>query len=77
MKKLIVGALVLGAVMALRPAVKRRMVEKMSAHCKQMMAQFAAGDEATGQEAMPQKMREHCAPMGAQHEQRAEPVAAG
>ena len=68
MKKLIVGALALGAVMALRPAVKRRMVEKMRAHCKQMMAQFAGGDEVTRQE-----MHEHCAQMAEQHK---EPVAA-
>ena len=61
---------------ALRPVVKRRMVEKMRARCKQMMAQFAAGDEATGQEAMHQKMREHCGQMAAHHEQRKEPVAA-
>jgi pyruvate/2-oxoglutarate/acetoin dehydrogenase E1 component len=80
MKKLIIGALAVGAVLALRPAVKRRMVQKMQQHCKQMMAQFAGrrettGDEAMGPEAVRQKMREHCEQMAAQHEERSEPVA--
>ena len=36
MKKLIVGAVAVGAVVALRPVVKRRMLEKMREHCGQM-----------------------------------------
>lgn len=80
MKKLIVGLVAVGAVMALRPAVKRRMVQKMQQHCKQMMSQFAGSSEttrheATGPEAMCQKMREQCEQMAAQHEERSEPVA--
>lgn len=80
MKKAIVGLVVVGAVMALRPVVKRRMVEKMREHCKQMMGQFAArsattGPEATGPEAMHQKMREHCEQIAAKHEEPSEPVA--
>ena len=80
MKKLIVGLVAVGAAMALRPALKRRMVQKMQQHCQQMMAQFAGrretpGDEAMGPDAMRQKMREHCEQMAAQHEERSEPVA--
>ena len=75
MKKLIVGLLAVGVVMALRPAVKRRMVQKMQEHCKAMMAQFAGRAEATGPEAMDQQMREHCEQMAAQHEEHREPVA--
>jgi hypothetical protein len=53
----------LGAVVALRPVVKRRMVRKM--RCKQMMGQLIGGSETTADaamrpEAMPPKMREHC-----------------
>ena len=33
MKKLIVGVAVVGAVVALRPVVKRRMLEKTREHC--------------------------------------------
>ena len=36
MKKLIVGAAAVGAVLALRPALQRRMARKMAAHCGQM-----------------------------------------
>jgi hypothetical protein len=66
----------LGAVVALRPVVKRRMVRKM--RCKQMMGQLIGGSETTadaamGPEAMPPKMREHCKQTAAQHEQRREP----
>jgi hypothetical protein len=81
MKKLIIGLLAVGAVTALRPAVKRRMVQKLREHCEQMMSQFAASrqtarHEATDLEAIRQKMREHCEQMAAQHEERTEPVAA-
>ena len=80
MKKLFIGSLAIGAVMALRPVVKRRMVQKMRDHCKQMMSQFAGSSEttrheATGPEAMCQEMREQWEQMAAQHEGRSEPVA--
>ena len=80
MKKLMMPPVALGAVLALRPVVKRSMVQKMREHCKQMMRQFIRGSEttahgATGPEAMPPKMREECMQMAAQHEQRREPVA--
>ena len=84
MKKLIVGVAAVGAVVALRPVVKRRMLEKMrehcggmAEHCKQMMGQSASRSETTGHEAMDpkamrQKMREHCEQMGAEREERSE-----
>jgi hypothetical protein len=74
-------------VVALRPAVKRRTLQKMrehcgqmAEHCKQMMGQSESRSETTGREAMDpeamrQKMREHCEPMGAQREERSERVA--
>ena len=79
MKKLIIGVLAVGAALALRPVVKRRMVQKMREHCKQMMSQFAGSSETTahetmGPEAMPRKMREHCEQIGVRHEERKEPV---
>lgn len=80
MKKLVIGLVAFGAVVGLRPVVKRRMLQKMREHCRQMMGQFIGGSETTadgavGPVAMPQKMREHCKQMAAQHEQRSEPVA--
>jgi hypothetical protein len=82
MKKLIVGVAAVGAVVALRPVVKRRVLEKMREHCgrmaedcKQVMGQSASRSETTGHEAMRQKMREHCDPMGAEREERSERVA--
>lgn len=83
MKKAIAGVTALAALaamVALGPVVKRRMVQKMRDHCKQMMAQFARDSEMAGQEAMdPEAMRhethEHCEQMAAQHEERTEPVA--
>ena len=80
MKKLIVGLLGVGAVMALRPVVKPRMVQKMRERWQQIMGQFpgrgeTTGPEAMGPETMHQKMREHCEQMAAQHEERSEPVA--
>jgi hypothetical protein len=81
MKKVILGLAAVGAVFAVRPVVKRRMVQKMSTHCKQMAAHCAemigGHDEATGREAVHQKMREHGGGMAAQHDERAEPVASG
>ena len=50
MKKLIIGLLAVGAAMALRPVVKRRVVQTMQQRCKQMMAQFAGRRETTGDE---------------------------
>ena len=87
MKKLIVGAAAVGAVVALRPVVKRRMLQKMrehcgqmAEHCKQMMGQSESRSETTGQEAMDpeamrQTMREHREPMGAEREERSERAA--
>ena len=80
MKKLIIGLVAFGAVAALRPVLKRRMLQKMGEHCKQMMGQFAAAGETTGNEpigpeAMRQKMREHCEQMSSHDEKRSEPVA--
>ena len=80
MRKLILGLAAVGAVFVVRPAIKRRMVQKMSAHCKQMAAHckemMGGHDEATGREAVHQKMREHCKEMAAQHDERADSVAA-
>jgi hypothetical protein len=36
MKKAIVGVAAVGAVIALRPALKRRLLQKMHGHCQQM-----------------------------------------
>ena len=77
MQKLIVGLVALGAFMALRPAVKRRMAQKMREHCGQMMAQFAGPSEAAGQkdlgpETMRRKMREHCEQMAAKRKENME-----
>jgi hypothetical protein len=74
MKKLIVGLAAVGAVIALRPVVKRRMVQKMREHCKQMMGQFQDRGEAMDREAMAHKMREHCEPTTAHQAARGEPV---
>ena len=71
MKNLIVGLVAVGAVMALRPVVKRHMVQ-MREHCKQMMS--GGRSEAMSHEAMRQKMREHCEQMAAEHEEKSEPV---
>lgn len=54
MKRLIVGSLAVGVVLALRPVLKRRMVQKMRAHCMAIMEQCAGPGEAA-------RMREHCA----------------
>lgn len=87
MKKLIVGVAAAGAVVALRPVVKRRVLQKMrehcgqmAEHCKQMMGESASHRETTGHEAMDpeairEKMREHCEPTGAQREEHSERVA--
>ena len=75
MKKLIGGLLAVGIVLALRPLLKRRMVEKMREHCKQMMGQFAEGGETMSHEAMCRQMREHCEPMTSHRAEHREPVA--
>ena len=72
MKKPIVAIVAVGAVVALRPVVKRRILEVMREHCAEMATRFAGGSEATGQQAMGPHMREHCEQMAAQ---RSDPVA--
>jgi len=75
MKKLIVGVAAVGAVMALRPVLKRRMVQKMREHCTQMAgkckemmgAQPGAHREASG-------MPEHCKEVMAAHRAQGESV---
>jgi hypothetical protein len=80
MKKLILGLVAIGALVALRPDVMRRMVQKMREHCERMAAHckemMGGQGEATGREAIHQKMREHCQEMVAQHDERTEPVVA-
>ena len=80
MKKLILGLAAVGAFFAVRPVIKRRMVQKMSAHCKQMAAhckQMMEGhDEATGRETMHHKMRDHGEGMPARHDELTGPVLA-
>ena len=62
MTTVIVGLVAIGAVVALRPVVRRggeRMREhcaQMAAKCKEMMAQSEAGGATTG-------MHEHCQPV--------------
>ena len=67
MRKVILGLAAAGAVVALRPVVKRRMVQKMREHCERMWRHSRGHGEAMGREAMPQKMRGHCEQMAAQH----------
>jgi hypothetical protein len=81
MKKLRLGLVVVGAAMALRPIVKRRMTQmrehckQMAGHCKEMMdAQGGGGGEAASREAMPRMMRKHCASLAAEHEDQHETV---
>ena len=82
MKKLIVGVVAVGAVMALRPVLMRRMVQtlrkhctQMGAHCREMMGAQPGSGEASGEATVHQKMREHCEQMAANDTDRAEPVA--
>ena len=74
MKKVIVGLAAAGAVVALRPVLKRRMVQKMRDHCEQMMAPFQGRGETMDPEAMAHKVRGHCEQMATQHAARGEPV---
>ena len=80
MKKLIVGVAAVGVVMALRPLVKRRVIQKMRDHCKQMAAHckemMEGRSETTGREARAQKMREHCGETAPQRREDAEPAVA-
>ena len=80
MKKLIVGFAAIGVVLALRPLVKRRVVQKMRDHCAQMAAHckemMQGRSETPGHEARAQKMREHCEEIAAQQHDDAEPVVA-
>ena len=80
MKKLVFGVAAVGIVMALRPVVKRRVVQKLRDHCKQMAAHckemMEGRGETTGDEARAQKMREHCEEMAAQDRENAQPVVA-
>jgi hypothetical protein len=80
MKKLIAGVAAVGVVMALRPLVKRRVVQKMRDHCKQMAAHckemMEGRSETPGHDARTQKMREHREEMAARHREDAEPVVA-
>jgi hypothetical protein len=66
MKKAIIGFTAVGALIALRPVLKRRIVQKMQEHCQQMAAkckQMMAGPPTERGEAagMPhcKQMREH------------------
>jgi hypothetical protein len=80
MKKLILGLAAVGAVLALRPVIKRRMVQEMSAHCRQMAARckqmMGDHEETSDRETMHQKMREHGEGMPAQYDDPTEPVVA-
>ena len=79
MKKLILGLAAVGAVLALRPVISRR-VQEMSAHCRQMAARckemMGDHEETSDRETMHQKMREHGEGMPAQHGDSTEPVVA-
>jgi hypothetical protein len=82
MKKLILGLVAIGAVIALRPVVKRRMVQKMGEHCKQMAARCKQMMAAQGGDRGEAAGRpEHCKEMMGHFEARgetrepAEPVA--
>ena len=80
MKKLILGLAAVGAVLAARPVIERRMVQKMSAHCKQMAARckemMGDHEEASDRETLHPTMRERCGGMSAQHDEITEPVVA-
>ena len=76
MKKLIVGFAAVGVVMALRPLVKRHMLDhckQMATHCKGMME---GRSDPTDHEARAEKMRKHCEELAAQHREDAPPVVA-
>jgi hypothetical protein len=83
MRKAIFGLVVVGAVIALRPILKRCMLRKMQQHCQQMAphckqtaSQFGGQDETAASGAMAHKMREHCEQkMATEREERGEPVA--
>jgi hypothetical protein len=67
MKKAIFGLAVVGAAIALRPVLKRRMLQKMQQHCQQMAAkckEMMAGSS-TEPDAHGAGMPEHCREMAA------------
>ena len=68
MKKLIVGVLAVGAVIALRPVLQRRLVQKMREHCTQMAGKckeiMGAQPGAHGEA---REMPEHCKEVIAAH----------
>ena len=70
MKKALIGFTAVGALIALRPVLKRRIVQKMQEHCQQMAAkckQMMAGPPTERGEAA--GMPEHCKQMREQPEQ--------
>ncbi len=83
MKKLIVAVAAVGAVTALRPVLKRRIIPRMrehgtrmAAHCREMTGAHPGGQgETSGDATVHQKMREHCEPTVAHDADRAEPIA--
>lgn len=78
MKKALIGLVALGAVIALRPLVKRRMVEKMRDHCQQMVAhcqEMMAGAAGGRAKAAGREMPEPCE-QTSESAERGEPVAA-
>jgi hypothetical protein len=76
MKKLIIGLVAIGVVLAVRPLVKRKAAQKMREHCSQMvakrkekMAQFGGGEEAG--------MPEHCTEMATKGKEKMAQFGAG
>jgi hypothetical protein len=66
MRKVMVGLVIIGAVMVLRPLVRRRVVhgmrehcKQMAAKCKQMMAQSGARGEEAGMPEHGEQVAEH------------------
>ena len=80
MKKVIAGLAAVAIVLASRPLVKRRVVQKMRDHCTQMAGQckemIERRSETAGRESQDEEMRAGCEETAAQH-RRAEPVVAG
>ena len=78
MKRLIVGVVAVAVVMVLRPLVKRRVVQKLGEHCKQMAANcqgmMEGRSETTGHEAEVRRMHRHCEETSAQRGEDREPV---
>jgi hypothetical protein len=73
MKKAIFGLATVGAVIALRPVLKRRILQKMQEHCQQMAAkckQMMAGPSSERGEAagMPEPCKQMAAQLHREHE---------